>query len=95
MIAVDWSDDEEDLEGHGTAEYDPIRKWWVIEFDELGVRYVPAGNRDPVVEFRCVSCQQPLATMSAQAAFSPAANCPTCGTSALAPYAPPSIAMAI
>lgn len=95
LIAVDRSDDEEDLEGHGTAEYDPVRKWWVVEFDEQGVRYVPAGIRDPVVEFRCVSCRQPLAEMNAHTAFSTAATCPICGTSILAPYAPPPSAMAI
>jgi hypothetical protein len=95
VIAFDWSDDEEDLEGHGTAEYDPARKWWVVEFDEQGVRYVPAGNRDPVIEFRCVSCGRPLAGMNPREAFSPEATCPACGMSVLAPYAPPSTATTI
>jgi hypothetical protein len=57
LIAVDWSDDEQDLEGHGTAQYDFVYKWWVVEFDEIGVRYVPAGDRTPVREFRCVGCR--------------------------------------
>jgi hypothetical protein len=57
LIAVDWSDDEEDLEGYGTAQYDFVYKWWVVEFDEIGVRYVPAGDRTPVREFRCVGCR--------------------------------------
>src|SRR5262245_50876386 len=60
LIAVDWSDDDEDLEGHGTAQYDRTQKWWVVEFDELGVRYVPAGDRSAVNKFLCVNCQRPL-----------------------------------
>ena len=48
LIAVDWSDDHEDLEGHETAQYDREKKRWVVEFDEVGVRYVPAGDRSPV-----------------------------------------------
>lgn len=57
LIAVDWSDETDDLEGHGTAEFDRERGWWVVEFDVQGVRDVPAGDRTPVTEFRCVSCQ--------------------------------------
>jgi hypothetical protein len=33
LIAFDWSDAEEDLEGHGHAQYDRDRHWWVVEFD--------------------------------------------------------------
>ena len=93
LIAVDWSDDDENLEGHGTAQYDQDRKWWVVEFDELGVRYVPAGDRSPVTEFLCVHCRQPLPESSAQAIFQPGASCPSCGTSVLAPFAPPRLAI--
>lgn len=89
LIAVDWSDDEEDLEGHGTAQYDPANKWWALEFDELGVRYVPAGDRSPANEFLCVQCRMPLPGLSAQVVFQPGASCPSCGTSVLAPFAPP------
>lgn len=59
LIAVDWSDDDEDLEGHGTAQFDNARGWWVVEFDELGVRYVPA-DRSEVREFRCITCRRDL-----------------------------------
>jgi hypothetical protein len=89
LIAVDASDENEDLEGHGTAQYDPDRKWWVLEFDECGVRYVPAGDRAPVKEFLCVKCRRPLPDMRPDKAFSPGASCQSCGTSLLAPYAPP------
>ena len=32
LIAVDASDEREDLEGHGTAQYDVANRWWVVEF---------------------------------------------------------------
>jgi DNA-directed RNA polymerase subunit RPC12/RpoP len=86
LIAVDASDENEDLEGHGTAQYDPDRKWWVVEFDELGVRYVPAGDRSPVKEFLCVKCRQPFSDDNARG---PGASCSSCGTSVFAAYAPP------
>jgi DNA-directed RNA polymerase subunit RPC12/RpoP len=87
LIAVDGSDDEEDLEGHGTAQYDRESKWWVVEFDDLGVRYVPAGDRCSVESFNCVKCARQLFVGSI--AFEPKASCPACGTSVLAAYAPP------
>lgn len=90
LIAVDWSDDHEDLEGHGTAQYDRERRWWVVEFDEVGVRYVPAGDRSPVNVFRCVSCSKPLLIFTPKDAFDPKASCASCGTGVLAAYAPPS-----
>ena len=87
LVAVDVSDEEEDLEGHGTAQYDPGRKCWVVEFDEVGVRYVPAGDRSLVKEFICVNCRQPFPVEKVR---SPGASCPSCGTNVLAAYAPPS-----
>src|SRR6187200_2399503 len=45
LIAVDASDEDEDLEGHG-----------FVEFDEQGGRYVPAGDRTAVRKFLCVRC---------------------------------------
>lgn len=89
LIAVDWSDENEDLEGHGTAQYDREKKWWVVEFDELGVRYVPAGNRDPVKEFLCVACGQLLPLNAPGEAFFPEGRCRSCGTSFTAAYSPP------
>jgi hypothetical protein len=86
LIAVDASDENEDLEGHGTAQYDVDHKWWVVEFDELGVRYVPAGDRSPVKEFLCVKCRQPFPDGQAR---SHGASCSSCGTSVLAAYALP------
>ncbi|WP_266157982.1 hypothetical protein [Dyella silvatica] len=89
LIAVDWSDDEEDLEGHGTAQYDHDAQWWVIEFDELGVRYVPAGDRSLVNEFLCVQCRLPIRGLSSSAICKPGQPCPYCGTSVLGPFMPP------
>ena len=89
LIAVDASDDDEDLEGHGTAEYDQKRRWWVIEFDEQGVRYVPAGDRNVVERFLCVACRLPIASATYATVWQPGFACANCGTSALAPYAPP------
>jgi hypothetical protein len=60
LIAVDWSDEEEDLEGHGTAQFDDVTRRWVVEFDECGVRYVPAGDRALVTTFSCVHCHGDL-----------------------------------
>ena len=92
LIAVDWSDDYEDLEGHGTAQYDRDRRWWVVEFDAVGVRYVPAGNRNRVNVFRCVSCRKSLPVSTPENAFDFKGSCASCGTSVLAAYAPPSSA---
>jgi DNA-directed RNA polymerase subunit RPC12/RpoP len=90
LIAVDWSDDDEDLEGHGTAQYDDAKKRWIIEFDEAGVRYVPAGNRSPVVEFLCVHCRHPLQDAWVGAdSFRELIACPQCGTRIDRPFAPP------
>ena len=89
LIAVDSSDENEDLEGHGTAQYDFYNNWWVIEFDEIGVRYVPAGNREPVDKFLCVECREVLAVQTPGDAFKENASCPLCGTKILAAYTAP------
>lgn len=89
LIAFDASDDEEDLEGHGTAQYDPANGWWVVEFDEMGVRYVPAGGRNGIDRFLCVTCRTPLPMHSAAAAFEPGAACPACGAAATLSIARP------
>ena len=89
LIAYDASDENEDLEGHGTAQYDRIRGWWIVEFDELGVRYVPAGDRVSSDEFLCVHCRQAVAALSSYTGFQAGASCANCGTPVLAPIAPP------
>lgn|SRR5690348_1577885 len=92
LVAVDWSDEHEDLEGHGTAQYDVAHNWWVVEFDERGVRYVPAGDRAVASEFLCLQCKQPIPALAEASAFQPGTKCPSCGTSVLAAFAPPSLA---
>jgi hypothetical protein len=89
LIAVDASDDEEDLEGHGTTHYDAVRKWWLLEFDAQGVRYVPAGDRTPVDIFRCVHCAALFSDYILQGQLGPAVVCSSCRTSVLAALAPP------
>ena len=102
LITFDESDDEEDLEGHGTAEYDTHKKWWVVEFDEQGVRYVPAKERTPVTEFNCVSCGKSLVDHSRgiktgancgmivhKGVLKLVDSCPYCSTPIHAPIAPP------
>ena len=89
LIAVDWSDETEDLEGHGTAEFDRERGWWVVEFDAQGVREVPAGDRTPVTAFRCVSCQAEIEDFIEANGLKLGDKCPKCGIAIHAPLAPP------
>ena len=89
LVAVDASDESEDLEGRGTAEYDSTNDWWVVEFDEEGVRYVPAGDRTVVREFKCVSCNEPLHELITSKGLKLGDICPTCGTPIHAPIARP------
>jgi hypothetical protein len=92
LIAVDESDEHEDLEGHGTAQFDQEHGWWVVEFDELGVRYVSAGDRRPIETFTCVGCRKALPGKSLHEAYMPSTSCPHCGTNTWAALAPPSLA---
>ncbi len=89
LVGIDSSDDEEDLEGHGVARFDEERKWWVIDFDEVGVRHVPAGDRSPVEQFLCVSCRKNLGPAIAARQLALADSCPECGTPIFAPLAEP------
>ncbi|MFD0727165.1 hypothetical protein [Lysobacter brunescens] len=91
LVVFDASDESEDLEGHGTAQYDASRKWWVVEFDEKGVRYVSARDRDIAVDspFHCVKCAEPIAGATWNTIGIPGLCCKSCGTSVLAALAPP------
>jgi hypothetical protein len=91
LVAVDWSDETEDLEGHGTAQFDTENRWWVVEFDELGVRHVPAGNRDEPGIFLCVSCRRDILSMLGSSGHAFSRNCPSCDTPVRAPLEPPSL----
>lgn len=88
LVAFDESDEVEDLEGHGTAQFDHVRGRWIVEFDELGVRYVPAGARNRASAFRCVKCGVDFPGNLAQ--FRIDAACPCCGADMALPIAPPS-----
>jgi hypothetical protein len=89
LIGADWSDENEDIEVHGLAQYDAGQKWWVIEFDNIGFRDVPAGNRTPISEFRCVSCQSDLTEQIKTKGLQLGDTCQHCGTPVHAPIAPP------
>lgn len=89
LIAVDASDESEDLEGHGTAEYDFENERWVVEFDEKGVRYVAAGDRTPVTEFRCVACGRLLHDLIESRGLKLGDACAWCATPIHAPIARP------
>ena len=60
LIIFDWSDDNEDLEGHCKVYYDWQRKFWWAELDEQGVLDVPRDERKPVTEFLCLGCRKDL-----------------------------------
>lgn len=89
LVAYDESDDSEDLEGHGAAQYDLRRRRWVVEFDEQGVRYVPRVGQVSEALFRCVSCRLPVPGVAYNTLGSPGLSCPNCGTSVAAAIAPP------
>lgn len=89
LIAFDHSDEDEDLEGHGTAHYDRLNGWWVVEFDELGVRYVPAGDRRAVEQFLCVQCRVELPRNHPSAILEADVTCPRCGAPVTLPIARP------
>lgn len=93
LIAFDESDEEEDLEGHGTAQYDAERCWWVLEFDELGVRYVPASRQRSQSTFLCVKCREPIPGATYATVGQPGFACSHCGTSVLAAIAAPESAV--
>lgn len=97
LIGVDWSDESEDLEGHGTAQYDRHNRWWVIEFDERGVQYVPAGDRSVPASFLCVVCRSDVIAHTPfggpnQSPAMPKSwpDCSSCGARLDLPIVPPS-----
>ena len=87
IVAVDASDGEEDLEGHGVAVYDSQHAWWVVEFDERGVRDVPAGDRESSKAFLCITCRSDIS--NGDTGFPTQKECPQCGTPIATPLAPP------
>jgi hypothetical protein len=89
LIGADWSNENEDIEVHGLAQYDVAQKWWVIEFDDIGVRYVPARDRSPINDFRCVSCESDLTEQIKTKGLKLGDVCQRCGTPVHAPITPP------
>ena len=60
LAIFDWSDENEDLEGHCKVYYDWQRKFWWAELDEQGVLDVPRDERKPITEFLCLGCRSDL-----------------------------------
>jgi hypothetical protein len=89
LIAFNESDEVEDLEGEGVVRFDTEFQRWVIEFDERGVRNVPASGQRGPDYFRCVHCREPVPGVTCQTAWKPDFSCDNCGTSVLAAIAPP------
>jgi hypothetical protein len=89
LIAFDQSDETEDLEGHGTAEFDYENNWWVVEFDPSGISDVAAGDRTSVVEFKCVSCKARLDDQINERGLKLGDVCYACGVPIHSPIAPP------
>ena len=89
LIAWDASDADEDLEGHGLARFDRDNNWWVVEFDEQGVRYVPCVNRETVTEFKCVACSKRLDELIKKNGLKEGDVCPSCATPIHSSLAPP------
>jgi hypothetical protein len=64
----------------------------VLEFDEYGVRYVPASGQ-PLggdLPFHCVGCGSVIAEVTGWGSLSRGLCCKACGMSVLAALAPPS-----
>lgn len=89
LIGFDASDAEEDLEVHGVARYDRASSWWVIDFDEVGVRYVPAGDRKPVETFNCMACGESLSEQIRANGLQLGDVCVRCGVPVHTPILPP------
>ena len=60
LVIFDWSDEDEDLEGHCTVYYDWRRQFWWAELDERGYLYVPRDERTKITNFLCLGCQSNL-----------------------------------
>jgi hypothetical protein len=91
IIVYDWSDDTEDLEGHGTVYFDADMHLWFVELDERGVMYVAAYDRTSDRRFLCLGCRTDLAAdMPDSARPVPGLTaCDHCGRSIGAALAPP------
>jgi len=89
LVTYDQSDETEDLEGHGIAQYDHKRRWWVVEFDEQGVRHVPAAGQTSVETFHCVRCGLAVDGVAYNTIGRPRFCCANCGADVLAAVAPP------
>jgi hypothetical protein len=56
LTAFDWSDEAEDLEGTGTVRFAGPLGVWLLELDDPGVAYVPAGDRG-TTSLHCFHCR--------------------------------------
>ena len=89
LIVFDWSDEDEDIEVRCKVYYDWQRKFWLAEFDEQGIVYVPKSERKTETEFLCLSCRNNLEDFFSKHGRNLETKCPTCGTLIIAAIAPP------
>jgi hypothetical protein len=89
LVGFDYSDEDEDLEGHGTAHFVAALDAWIVEFDEQGVRYVPASDRAPVTRWDCARCRTDLVSQIDRVGLNVGEVCHACGAPVHAPLQPP------
>jgi hypothetical protein len=91
LVVYDWSDENEDLEGHGTTYFDAHMLIWFVELDERGVLYVPAHDRTRDRRFLCLECRADFEANASDAGVvsSRAATCGQCGTPIDEAFTPP------
>ncbi len=90
LICIDASDEKEDLEAEGIAEFNCENGWWILKFNEDWIKDVPAGDRTPINEFLCVSCRKDLGPEIKSKKLSTTDICPSCNTPIMAAVAKPS-----
>jgi hypothetical protein len=89
LVVYDWSDDEEDLEADAAAFFDFRRNWWVAEFDDPGLRYIPKKYRDHSNELHCWSCRKLLPDSIRTKHLWVHARCPHCDSEICKPIMRP------
>ena len=76
LVIFDWSDENEDLEGHCTVYYDWQRQCWWAELDEQGVLDVPRDERKPVKELSLKSHPRLYFPLRSMSSFAPIKRSP-------------------
>ncbi len=89
LTIFDWSDEEENLEGHCEVYFDWRARFWWAELNESGILYVPKDERVTSTEFLCLGCRSNLEDYFSKHGRSEDTKCSTCGTLITMAIAPP------